>query len=161
MLMQIWSNERRQFSNVMIAIRGHEGPGILPFRRFKAPRLHDEEMACFAFDLHANRSIRRNVDSADDACRPPTDLWRRLAEDANACRFFILGVLDGASMATGAKTPLGPLCITPGVPGSTLVAAVKKTMGEDLASNPEDRSLAAAGAVVAIVMNAFPCQNPE
>ena len=83
------------------------------------------------------------------------------SDDANACRFFILGVLDGASMATGAKTPLGPLCIAPGVPGSALVAVVKKTMGEDLASNPEDKSLAAAGAVVAIVMNAFPCQNPE
>jgi hypothetical protein len=81
------------------------------------------------------------------------------AEAENACRFFILGVVDGASMAAGVKTPAGPLCIATGVPGPALVAAVKKAIGEDLATNPEDRSLAAAGIVVAIAMNSFPCQK--
>ncbi len=78
-------------------------------------------------------------------------------EAHSACQFFILGVVDGASMATGMKTAAGLLCIAPGTPGTALVSAVKKAIDADLTSEPGDKSLAAAGAIVAISMTAFPC----
>jgi hypothetical protein len=36
---------------------------------------------------------------------------------------------------------------------------VKKAIDDDLASDPADKTLAAAGAIVAIIMLAFPCQQ--
>ena len=76
----------------------------------------------------------------------------------NACRFFILGVVEGASLGNGAKTAAGPLCIAPGVSDTALVAGVKKMMQADLVAFPEDKSLAAAGFVVAAAMKVFPCK---
>jgi hypothetical protein len=81
------------------------------------------------------------------------------AESHSACQFFILGVVDGASMANGVQTAAGPLCIAPRVPGTTLVSAVRKAIDDDLTSDPGDKTLAAAGAIVAIAMIAFPCQK--
>ena len=80
-------------------------------------------------------------------------------ESQSACRFFILGVVEGTSLGTGVKTGAGPLCIAPEVPSTALVASVKKMMQADLVAYPEDRSLAAAGFVIAAEMKSHPCKK--
>ena len=78
----------------------------------------------------------------------------------NACRFFILGVVEGATgFGEGTKTAKGPLCIAPDVSDKSLVIAVKKAMQLDLAAYPEDKSLLAAGFVVAAAIMAYPCKK--
>jgi Rap1a immunity proteins len=78
----------------------------------------------------------------------------------NACRFFILGVVEGATgFGTGTKLKTGPLCIAPDIPDKALVVAVKKWMQVDLIAYPEDKSLSAAGFVVAAAMEAYPCKK--
>lgn len=77
----------------------------------------------------------------------------------SACRFYILGVTDGASFGTGLETAAGPLCIASETSDKALVEAVKEAMRLDLAEYPEDRSLTAAGFVAAAAMRAFPCQG--
>ena len=81
------------------------------------------------------------------------------ADTANACRFYILGVVEGSVFGNGAKAAAGPLCIAPDVPGSALVVAVKQAMKADLLAFPQDKSLAAAGFVVAAAMKSFPCKK--
>jgi hypothetical protein len=83
------------------------------------------------------------------------------AEDTqNACRFYILGVVEGATgFGAGTKTVGGPLCIAPGIDDKTLVVAVKNAMQADLAAYPKDESLSAAGFVVAAAMTAYPCKK--
>ena len=76
-----------------------------------------------------------------------------------ACRSYILGVVDGADLATGLKTVGGPYCVAPNVPSPSLVAAVKRMMQADLIAYPQDQSLTAAGFVAAAAMRAFPCKK--
>jgi hypothetical protein len=76
----------------------------------------------------------------------------------NACRFFILGVVEGATFGAGTKTAAGPLCIAH-MPDKALVVAVTKAMQVDLAAYPEDKSLPAASFVVAAAMHAYPCKK--
>jgi hypothetical protein len=80
-------------------------------------------------------------------------------EVQSACRYYILGVVDGASLATDLKPVGGPLCIAPDVASVALVASVKKLMQADLVAYPEDKSLAASGFVAAAAMKAFPCKK--
>jgi hypothetical protein len=82
------------------------------------------------------------------------------AETGAACKFFILGVVEGASFGEGRQTAGGPLCIA-SVPSSQLVTAVKIAMAADLKAFPQDRSLAAAGFVAAVAMKAFPCPKAK
>ena len=77
----------------------------------------------------------------------------------NACRFYVLGVVEGASFGEGSKTVAGPLCIASDVQSTALVDAVKKLMQADLLAYPQDKSLAAAGFVAAAAMKAFPCKK--
>ena len=77
----------------------------------------------------------------------------------NACRFYILGVVDEADLATGLKTVGGPFCVASDVPTTSLVAAVKRMMQADLIAYPQDKSLPAAGFVAAAAMKAFPCKK--
>jgi hypothetical protein len=80
-------------------------------------------------------------------------------EARTACRFFILGVVEGADLATGLKTVGGPLCIADGVADAVLVDSVKRLMQADLAVYPQDKALAAAGFVAAAAMKAHPCKK--
>ena len=82
-------------------------------------------------------------------------------ESQSACRFFILGVVEGASLGTELKTVGGPLCIAPGVSSSALVASVKKMMQAVLIAYPEDKSLPAAGFVAAAAMKSYPCEKAK
>lgn len=80
-------------------------------------------------------------------------------ESQNACRFYILGVVEGSSFGTEVKTVAGSLCIAPDVPSTALAASVKKLMQADLMAYPEDKSLAAAGFVAAAAMKSYPCKK--
>ena len=80
----------------------------------------------------------------------------------NACRFYILGVVDGAGLATGRlKTMNGPYCVAEGVRDADLVAAVKKSIETVLRAFPADKSLAAGGFVAASAMKSFPCSKSK
>ena len=78
-----------------------------------------------------------------------------------ACRFYILGAVDGASIGFGTKTDAGPLCIAENVPISKMQDSVKKLLQADLIMFPQDKALLAAGAVAGIAMKAFPCEKPH
>ena len=82
------------------------------------------------------------------------------AETGAACKFFILGVVEGASFGQGRQTAGGPLCIA-SAPSSQLVTAVRLAMAADLKAFPQDSSLAAAGFVAAAAMKAFPCSRAK
>jgi hypothetical protein len=82
------------------------------------------------------------------------------AENNAACRFFILGVVEGASLGEGRQTVDGPLCIAT-ASSSQLVTAIKIAMAADLKAFPQDRSLAAAGFVTAAAMKVFPCPKTQ
>ena len=80
----------------------------------------------------------------------------------NACRFYILGVVDGADLAAGRlKTVNGPYCMAEGVRDADLVDSVKKWMQADLKAYPADKSLAAGGFVAAAAMKSFPCPKSK
>lgn len=68
--------------------------------------------------------------------------------------------MEGATgFGEGTKTAKGPLCIAPGIPDKALAVAVKNAMQVDLAAYPEDKSLSAAGFIVAAAMMAYPCKK--
>jgi hypothetical protein len=83
----------------------------------------------------------------------------REVESTTACRFFVLGVVEGASFGEGRKTAGGPLCIREGIAGSDLVSTVKRAMTLDLQAFPQDKNIAAAGFVAAAAMKAYPCKR--
>jgi len=82
----------------------------------------------------------------------------RDAEATAACKFYILGAVDGAVLGEGRKTAGGPLCIAP-ASSERLIPAVKAAMAADLKAFPRDRTLVAAGFVLAAAMRAFPCHK--
>ncbi|MBV9080879.1 MAG: hypothetical protein JO102_07160 [Elusimicrobia bacterium] len=79
--------------------------------------------------------------------------------DQSACRFYILGALDGAGLATGLKTVDGPFCYEPDVQITPMVQAVKVAMQVDLKAYPQDKTLPAVSFVTAAAMKAFPCKK--
>jgi hypothetical protein len=82
-------------------------------------------------------------------------------ESQNACRFYILGVVEGASVGTGRNVSGRTLCIAAEeIPSPALADAVKQKMRDDLIAFPGDKSLAASGFVIAAAMKSYPCKNP-
>jgi hypothetical protein len=87
-----------------------------------------------------------------------------------ACRFYILGVTEGTSLATSAVADASgqfrelkdkPICVPEELSGAALELVVKMTIGEDLMVFPEDRKLTAVGFLSAVIRKKFPCQKPK
>lgn len=79
--------------------------------------------------------------------------------DDAACRYFILGVMEGITLS-GSRQAIGhQLCVAPGTSIGELKKAVSDAMTSDLALFPDHGSLAAAGFVVGAAMKAFPCRK--
>lgn len=73
---------------------------------------------------------------------------------ANSCKFYILGVTEGATLVVGNKRHF---CIPEGVTSSTMASVVKKLMAVDLAEFPVDHAMPAVSFVTAAMLHAYPC----
>ena len=84
------------------------------------------------------------------------------AESKSACRFYILGVVQGVDMGMSiadGKTRGGRPCVPENMSGSALELAVKMKLGELLMVFPDDRKLDAAGLIGGILVKSFPCRK--
>ncbi len=88
--------------------------------------------------------------------------------DKSACRFYVLGVFEGAQMASGTvQDKTGSLqeakdkrfCVPEGLTSDAMELTVKMKMGEDLAVFPEDRDMPAVSFVTAVIFKQFPCHK--
>lgn len=76
-----------------------------------------------------------------------------------ACKFYILGVTEGAGIGAGIANDKTHFCITEGVSSQKMVLIVKKAMAQDLAVFPQDKDMPAVSFVAASMQQAFPCSN--
>jgi len=90
--------------------------------------------------------------------------------DKSACRFYILGVFEGAQMVGGIVQDKSGnfqeakdkrFCVPEGLTSAAMELAVKLKMGEDLAVFPEDRNMPAVSFVTAVMLKQFPCQKTK
>jgi Rap1a immunity proteins len=77
----------------------------------------------------------------------------------SACRFYILGVTEGASIGAGVANDQSHFCIPEGVSSRDMVLTVKKAMPKDLAAFPQDKDMPAVSFVAAVMMRTFPCKK--
>jgi hypothetical protein len=75
-----------------------------------------------------------------------------------ACRFYILGVVQGIGIGAGVANDKSHFCVPDDIPGSQLVETFKKT-AEVLKKNfPTDMNSPAASIVGAAMVQKFPCK---
>jgi hypothetical protein len=88
--------------------------------------------------------------------------------DKSACRFYILGVFQGASIGDGTvqdksgnfqEAKNKRFCVPEGLTGEAMELAVKIKMGQDLAVYPKDRDMPAVSFVTGVIAVQFPCQK--
>ncbi len=90
--------------------------------------------------------------------------------DKGACRFYILGVFEGAQLV-GETAPDKSggfqeakdkrFCVPEGLTSSAMELTIKLRMGEDLAVFPADRDMPAVSFVTAVVSKQYPCQKTK
>ena len=89
--------------------------------------------------------------------------------DKTACRFYILGVFEGAQML--ADTVLDgsgkfreakekPFCMQE-LTSSGMEVMIRMRMGEDLALFPDDRDMPAVAFITATIVKQFPCKKAK
>lgn len=76
-----------------------------------------------------------------------------------ACRFYILGVTEGAGMGAGMAHDQTHFCTPEGVPSEKMVSIVKEAMAKDLAVFPQDKDMPAVSFVTAAMRQAYPCRK--
>lgn len=90
--------------------------------------------------------------------------------DKSACRFYILGVFEGAQLiGETVQDKSGSLqeakekrfCVPEGLTSSAMELTIKMKMGEDLAVFPKDRDMPAVSFVRAVIADQFPCQKTK
>lgn len=90
--------------------------------------------------------------------------------DKSACRFYILGVFEGAQLIgetvqdksggfQAAKDKR--FCVPEGLTSAAMELVVKMKMGEDLAVYPQDRDMPAVSFVTAVISKQYPCQKTK
>jgi len=85
----------------------------------------------------------------------------------NACRFYVLGVVQGVGLGDGTtfdasrKQMVGRkktiFCIPDNMSQAQMVSLVRDLLALEFRGYPEDRKLAAAGVVAGIMHTRFPC----
>ncbi len=90
--------------------------------------------------------------------------------DKSACRFYILGVFEGAQMVSGTVQDKSGrfqeakdkgFCVPEGLTSAAMELTVKMKIGEDLAVFPEDRDMPAVSFVIAVIFKQFPCKEKK
>jgi len=90
--------------------------------------------------------------------------------DKSACRFYILGVFEGAQLVSGTVQDKSGsfqeakdkrFCVPEGLTSAAMALIVKMKMGEDLAVFPEDCDMPAVSFLTAVIVKQFPCQKTK
>ena len=90
--------------------------------------------------------------------------------DKSACRFYILGVFEGAAMGGGTvqdkrgnfqEAKDKRFCVPEDLTDAAMELTVKMKMGADLAVYPKDRDMPAVSFVTALIAQQFPCQKTK
>ena len=90
--------------------------------------------------------------------------------DESACRFYILGVFEGAQLVSGTVQDKSGsfqeakdkrFCVPEGLTSAAMELIVKMKMGEDLAVFPEDCDMPAVSFLTAVIVKQFPCQKTK
>ena len=80
-------------------------------------------------------------------------------DPGEACRFYILGVIEGTGLASGVANDHAHFCMPPGVTQTEIVAVVKRLAAADLARFPEDASMPAVSFIGAALLRTYPCNS--
>lgn len=90
--------------------------------------------------------------------------------DKSACRFYILGVFEGAQLVSGTVQDKSGsfqeakdkrFYVPEGLTSAAMELIVKMKMGEDLAVFPEDCDMPAVSFLTAVIVKQFPCQKTK
>ena len=90
--------------------------------------------------------------------------------DKTACRFYILGVFEGAQIVGATVEDKSGsfqeakdkrFCVPEDLTSAAMELTVKMRMGEDLALYPEDRDMPAVSFVTSVIYKQFPCQKTK
>jgi hypothetical protein len=86
---------------------------------------------------------------------------------SNACRFYVLGVVQGVGLGDGSTMDASGkqmverkktiFCIPEGMSQTQMVSLVRDLLALDFKVYPEDKKLAAAGMVAGVMHTKFPC----
>ena len=86
---------------------------------------------------------------------------------SNACRFYILGVVQGVGLGDGTTMDASGkqmverkktiFCIPDDFSQSQMVGLVRDQLGLDFRAYPEDKNLAGVGMVAGVMRTKFPC----
>ncbi len=90
--------------------------------------------------------------------------------DKSACRFYILGVFEGAEIVgatvqdksgTFQEAKDKRFCVPEGLTSAAMELTVKMKMGEDVAVYPEDWDMPAVSFVTGLIALQFPCHKTK
>jgi hypothetical protein len=87
------------------------------------------------------------------------DLQGLCSNTGDACRFYVLGAMEGASLAAGVVNDKAHFCVPEGVTQTEIVAVVKRLVAADLAQFPEDSRMPAISFIGAVLMKTYPCKS--
>lgn len=76
-----------------------------------------------------------------------------------ACRFYILGVMEGTSLASGVARDASHFCTLAGVKQTEIAAIVKRLAAADVARFPEDATMPAVSFIGAALIRTYPCAS--
>lgn len=84
----------------------------------------------------------------------------------NGCKFYILGVVEGADTTDGTSVRNGQfvpgrktiMCIPEGVTGQDMIAAYVQVMSADTQVYPDDLNLPAVSSVMSVMSKRYPCR---
>lgn len=78
---------------------------------------------------------------------------------SEACRFYILGVMEGTSLASGVAKDRAHFCTPDGVTQTEVVAVVKRMIATDLKRFPGDAAIPAVSFIGATLITTYPCNS--
>ena len=79
-------------------------------------------------------------------------------QPGEACRFYILGVVEGSTVGAGIAKDNKHFCVPEGLTQTEMVAVVKRLSTADLAKYPSDAALPAVSVIVASLVHNYPCR---
>ena len=77
----------------------------------------------------------------------------------DACRFYILGVFEGAILEQLATKGTKNFCTPDDLSQVEMVEVVKRLMAQDVAKFPTDTKLPAVSLIVAFIQHNYPCSS--
>ena len=76
----------------------------------------------------------------------------------DACRFYILGAMEGIGLAAGVANDKSHFCIPENLTQETVVTVVRKWAAADLLAYPQDKDIPAVSFIGAALIKEYPCR---